>query len=27
MKQRFVLMRLKFNINFREEIHTYMKLK
>ncbi|EAQ7365826.1 toxin-antitoxin system, toxin component, partial [Salmonella enterica] len=27
MKQRFVCMRLKFNINFREEIHTYMKLK
>ncbi|EEG5577951.1 toxin-antitoxin system, toxin component, partial [Salmonella enterica] len=26
MKQRFVYMRLKFNINFREEIHTYMKL-
>ncbi|ECD9530154.1 toxin-antitoxin system, toxin component, partial [Salmonella enterica] len=25
MKQRFVCMRLKFNINFREEIHTYMK--
>ncbi|EAR1644124.1 toxin-antitoxin system, toxin component, partial [Salmonella enterica] len=24
MKQRFVCMRLKFNINFREEIHTYM---
>ncbi|EAS0831293.1 toxin-antitoxin system, toxin component, partial [Salmonella enterica] len=23
MKQRFVCMRLKFNINFREEIHTY----
>ncbi|EAP4906300.1 toxin-antitoxin system, toxin component, partial [Salmonella enterica] len=22
MKQRFVCMRLKFNINFREEIHT-----
>ncbi|EBL7904420.1 toxin-antitoxin system, toxin component, partial [Salmonella enterica] len=22
MKQRFVYMRLKFNINFREEIHT-----
>lgn len=27
MKQSFVCMRLKFNINFREEIHTYMKLK
>ncbi|EAX9403078.1 toxin-antitoxin system, toxin component, partial [Salmonella enterica] len=27
MKQCFVCMRLKFNINFREEIHTYMKLK
>ncbi|EEJ1559212.1 toxin-antitoxin system, toxin component, partial [Salmonella enterica subsp. houtenae] len=27
MKQRFLCMRLKFNINFREEIHTYMKLK
>ncbi|MCR5948123.1 toxin-antitoxin system, toxin component [Salmonella enterica subsp. houtenae] len=27
MKQRFVCMRLKFNINFREEINTYMKLK
>ncbi|EAO9076090.1 toxin-antitoxin system, toxin component, partial [Salmonella enterica] len=26
MKQCFVCMRLKFNINFREEIHTYMKL-
>ncbi|EAX0792565.1 toxin-antitoxin system, toxin component, partial [Salmonella enterica] len=26
MKQRFVCMRLKFNINFREEIHIYMKL-
>ncbi|EDS9292255.1 toxin-antitoxin system, toxin component, partial [Salmonella enterica] len=24
MKQCFVCMRLKFNINFREEIHTYM---
>ncbi|EAT1844560.1 toxin-antitoxin system, toxin component, partial [Salmonella enterica] len=23
MKQCFVCMRLKFNINFREEIHTY----
>ncbi|ECO6003252.1 toxin-antitoxin system, toxin component, partial [Salmonella enterica] len=23
MKQRFVCMRLKFNINFCEEIHTY----
>ncbi|EBL6990260.1 toxin-antitoxin system, toxin component, partial [Salmonella enterica] len=23
MKQRFVCMRLKFNINFREEIHIY----
>ncbi|EAZ3042765.1 toxin-antitoxin system, toxin component, partial [Salmonella enterica] len=27
MKRCFVCMKLKFKINFREEIHTYMKLK
>ncbi|EAN8508036.1 toxin-antitoxin system, toxin component [Salmonella enterica] len=27
MKCCFVCMKLKFNINFREEIHTYIKLK
>ncbi|EDW6118676.1 toxin-antitoxin system, toxin component, partial [Salmonella enterica subsp. salamae] len=27
MKHCFVCMKLKFNINFREEIHTYIKLK
>ncbi|EDX6190017.1 toxin-antitoxin system, toxin component, partial [Salmonella enterica subsp. diarizonae] len=27
MKRCFVCMKLKFNINFREEIHTYIKLK
>ncbi|EBE8911514.1 toxin-antitoxin system, toxin component, partial [Salmonella enterica subsp. enterica] len=26
MKHCFVCMKLKFNINFREEIHTYIKL-
>ncbi|EEG2531700.1 toxin-antitoxin system, toxin component, partial [Salmonella enterica] len=25
MKRCFVCMKLKFKINFREEIHTYMK--
>ncbi|EAO7716689.1 toxin-antitoxin system, toxin component, partial [Salmonella enterica] len=27
MKRCFVCMKLKFNINFCEEIHTYIKLK
>ncbi|EEJ4512314.1 toxin-antitoxin system, toxin component, partial [Salmonella enterica subsp. diarizonae serovar 50:r:z] len=27
MKRCFVCMKFKFKINFREEIHTYMKLK
>ncbi|EAW2451005.1 toxin-antitoxin system, toxin component, partial [Salmonella enterica subsp. diarizonae] len=26
MKRCFVCVKLKFNINFREEIHTYIKL-